>query len=940
MNRSLLRSVVWKEYRVLRSVWLSMLAIAVAMQLLVLVSFAFSQNSNPDLSELPAWLFGIALTMSAMYALGCTAALFSAEREEGTHEFLMLRAPSPRAMIAGKAGFGLLTVVGLVVFLWFAAWVLSGRQLPDPKLQRDLWGTMGLAILELFAWGTLFSLLLKNPLRAAILAVATSSIVVQLLPHVSNSLRAPYWFLDQYTDSFSARVVVLGLLVALDVWIAGRWFQRPWQWKHETVQVPRHDSVARDRVVGKSRSLNRATRLGRLVWQQWRHTAVTTAIVCGGMLLLVALIAVDQEYDLTALLPVAVVVSALIGACTFLTDKQERSFRFLVSHAASPSDVWLSRVGVGFMIMILATIFFSIVVAGLAGSGQPAFLVGHPLSRMQQLPYLISIPVLAYCAGQLCSLLFRGGLLAAFFGLFLAGLLAGWDFLMLVIAAPWWWSVAPLVVALLLATWLRMPAWLLERRGWRPWLPFALVLVVPTIAILVAVPFFRVYEIPLQSPGFSVAEFTKPLTAEEKETADMYRRAWELIEPIEKSQDSEEDEDQQEKLWHPPELSDVQIRWVERNSEAIELALQANARGPCVFDDLIHGPLYPTNLLHSYDLAQLLVTSARVLQSEGKLDEAFDRYLATLNFVNNLRRRGALPTWYAVYLIERMAYHYIATWAAAEGQTTERIHKAISEVQEIARNAPPFADTVKAEYVRLQRVLSTDVGSLASLNLGLHEDLHTERTLVFFHYLAPWELARSQRLANVVTAQALEEIEYTLRMHEEGTRPNRTALWDRYRHWRKSTPFVNQYTYHLEWMIPDIESVTVQRNAALVLMALAGWQLDHDSLPETLMVLVGTYFKQLPVDYYSGEPFEYRPEGFPSPIRFHDPDRPIPAEWPLIWSVGRGNCRIYINGTNREGIPQCRTETAAASIGSNKPVGYSPSGIAFPVPKLETKGEQ
>ncbi|MEQ9379922.1 MAG: hypothetical protein RJP95_03610, partial [Pirellulales bacterium] len=625
-------------------------------------------------------------------------------------------------------------------------------------------------------------------------------------------------------------------------------------------------------------------------------------------------------------------------------DKPNHSFRFFAAHVVSPTQLWLSRMGVGLTTVALSMVLFLLVMLAFFAFGELTISSFSYQGFLRALPYALSGPLLAYGAGQLCSLLFRGGLLAAFFGLFLAGLLVGWDFLMWVIAVPWWWSVAPLAIALLMATWLRMPGWLLERRGWRPWLPVTLVLVVPTLAILVAVPFFRVYQIPLQSPGFSVAEFTKPLTAEEKKTADMYRRAWELITPmekiksIEKTEGSEEasSEDPESNLWHPPELSDRGIRWVEENSEAIELALQASARGPCVFNDPGHGRLYPRNLSEDYDLdlARLLVTSARILQSEGKLEEAFDRYRATLNLANDLRHRGSLVSWSGASLMDDWVYEHIPTWAAADGQTPERVREAITEIVQIARDAPLLTDTVKAEYVRLLRLLSTDVNSLASLDLSEQR----VRTLVLYHYLAPWELSRAKRLVNVFTARALQEIDFPKKPHEEGRSWSRTPYREDYQSWGKSTIFVNQSIADQNWIIDQMDSVTLQRNAALVLMALAGWHHEHGSLPDTLNDLVGTYFEHLPLDIHSGKPFGYRPQGFPTPMRFGSPNSPIPAGWPLIWSVGSAQAQIVLTETNEEGLAVYQIQSTVT--GSVRTAGDRYAfGLAFPLPDLETNTE-
>ena len=112
----------------------------------------------------------------------------------------------------------------------------------------------------------------------------------------------------------------------------------------------------------------------------------------------------------------------------------------------------------------------------------------------------------------------RSGILAATFGTILTAVLCGWAALMYWLCLSWLWTVAPLLLAFLAATWLHAPNWLVERKNWRGRLRLALVVAVPALAILVAIPLVRVYEIPLVGPGFDVNELTRPATPEEQET--------------------------------------------------------------------------------------------------------------------------------------------------------------------------------------------------------------------------------------------------------------------------------------------------------------------------------------------------------------------------------------------------------------------------------------
>ncbi len=936
MNAHLFRRLAWKEYRVLRPIWLSMLAITVFIQVLLLWSYSFMSALPPETSGVVAKLFSVAIVMTAMYALGCTAALFAAEREENTHEFLCLHAPSSRWLIAGKAAIGLASIAGLLVLLWLAAVLFAGGRFPQGDTHLNLWGTFGFATLEVFAWGTLFSLLLKQPLRAAILAVLAASTTVHVLSR-SVAQRSVYWDFEPYVDVLPARLGVLAIVVVVDIWLAGRWLDRPLL--RNRLSLWRRDNTRRlnARTTTRARRAmlpSRAVSLRRLLWQQWRHTIGMSATIGAGALLLLFVFAMNKPNDWPFVMLLSMAVAALVGVCTFLADKQGQSYRFFAEHAVSPGLVWLSRqcVGLATVSVLLATLLgapLAMHALGLVSAYDPKGL----WNDTWVLGYWFGAVVLMYPAGQLCSMFLRGGLLAGFVGLLLAGLLAWWTIGMYVIQASWLWSVAPILIALLLATWLRTPDWLLDRKGWRSWLPVALTLGLPTLALLIGVPLDRVYQIPLQDPGFSISEFAPPITADQKATADMYRRAYQLITPIEEAAETDEETP---KLWEPPlQLTTREIRWVEQNQQSVDLALEASTRDDCVFHNPGKGSLFAFYET-SRGIERLLVTNARKLQSQGDLEGAFESYRATLRFAGHLRRRARMHYWADANSVESRVYKYLPSWAAATGQTPERVRSAIAELEHLAKNARPATEFVKAEHVHLWRILTADSNSLSDFNLGEQ----ALRSMILFRHWAPWELARARRLLNVLTAEDLDRVSFAqkeLRNDVPISVTDSDSAFDNNLPWVRSTwALGNVFYYYADpiWAILRMQEDAVQRNAAIVSMALSAWRIEHGTLPQTLEQLVGTYFDRLPLDPYTGEAFGYRREGFPTPIRFGQPyAQAIPANWPLIWSAGQNQCQVVLTGTNEEGLDVYQVQGINNGTIQPPAPGYS-YGKAFPLPEF------
>jgi hypothetical protein len=100
----------------------------------------------------------------------------------------------------------------------------------------------------------------------------------------------------------------------------------------------------------------------------------------------------------------------------------------------------------------------------------------------------------------------------------------------------------------------------------------------------------------------------------------------------------------------------------------------------------------------------------------------------------------------------------------------------------------------------------------------------------------------------------------------------------------------------LSYSLIEWTDFVVRQRALLVQLALLAYEIDHGVYPETLDALVPDYMPKLIHDPYSGEPFEYRPEGFDLPLVNGGVDdrsyRVVPPGTPLFWSVDLGNCRL------------------------------------------------
>ena len=345
--------------------------------------------------------------------------------------------------------------------------------------------------------------------------------------------------------------------------------------------------------------------------------------------------------------------------------------------------------------------------------------------------------VVGYTVGQLCSMFFRSGLLAGFFAILLSIGLVSWTGLMVGLGVPVIWSVAPIPLVLLAATWLRASHWMLERNGAKGWLSTASWLTGTACLLLAAVVAYRMTEIPAVFPGFAPEVAFQPSSAEAQATAAIYCRASELIVPMAKRQDTTEKETKEE-------YRARRKAWLDDNRKAIEMALAASRRPEC---DGLEPPGRERLGEAGANLAGILVQEAVSLASDGDLDAALERYLAVLRMSSHIRPRNRIPD--SADMIERRAFTQLKSWAARPGQTPERIHTAIQAIEELMTRPPLRSDGIKAEYRIARQILKGDTDLLDAVRATSEARKQAVYSVKAMDWM-PWERARSLRLVELV----------------------------------------------------------------------------------------------------------------------------------------------------------------------------------------------
>lgn len=905
MNDTLFWRIVWKEYRVQRGFWLSMVVLTLLLQLLVL----WAQPERMDQVGMARGLFGVGLGLAAFYALGSAATLFATEHETGTYDFQRVLPVTALRVFAGKLTYALASTAALFAAVWMLALVLARFQLPDTYFHSLLWVLWGFGALELVLWGTLFSLLLKRPLIAVILGVTCASVTLGVL----SGETAEFLALDVYLKALPARLVVIALLAAADVWLGARWFR-----ERLLASSRRRSAVATKETIDAAfapvATVQTRTMLRRLVWQDFRQSAGIIAALIAMLLPTVLFLwgrAVFRlEPDRGPQLGfggvvlifgtfAAILSAPLLGASVFMADQAGSHFRFFADRGIRPRLVWLSRQlrGVAVLALGLALVLPPILVLvfarGEGPRGEERFLV---------IAALLGYAVLAYACGQLCSMLARSGILAAAFGTVLSFALCAWAGMANVFGLSWFWSVAPLPIAFLVATWVHAPDWVLERTDWRARLKPTLVVLVPLLAILAAIPPVRIYEYPLVDPGFSVEELTRPATEEEKQTMALYQRAVDLMRQAEA---------QRPRVAAPgvsgappeadagatPKKTADNTAWLKATEQTFAVALEASRRPPSRFylsDRSKPGPGDESNL------GQLVLLQAQWLESQGKLDAALEHYLAAIRIANHARR------WAPWTGMEPEIYSALAAWAARPGQTSQRIVGAIRAMEKDRQNAPSFCDAFKFEYVVLQRIIQDYREGLKEVGVNPNE---TEQFGAFLRWF-PWEKARALRLLNILIAREYaqcQQAEADLAAGKAVQVPaDRNAL-DLSPRGDPADSLVALRAPMANLHVNLKVNEEIRRRATLLILALEAWKLDHGSLPEKLEDLKGKYLDQMPVDPATGVEFGYAPKGFPHPLQWSAPGSATLEETkpgqPFLWSGVRAVGYSVMAAMGPAGLP-------------------------------------
>ena len=309
-----------------------------------------------------------------------------------------------------------------------------------------------------------------------------------------------------------------------------------------------------------------------------------------------------------------------------------------------------------------------------------------------------------------------------------------------------------------------------------------------------------------------------------------------------------------------------------------------------------------------FDLGYALVRSAHVLEEQGRLEAALNRYLAALRVSRHIAQKGGVDQYVAGRAFAEYVYYWINGWAAHREQTPELLQQAVEAVRREAERLPGPAAALNVQYGALERTVKE----------GKWEDLPGFwRSYGPWVRVLPWErtaLVRSLRFMQEVSYWRLKCLERDLRSSHFAFSswliptvqavPRGEARWQGFIRPRisldKAEGATDTFGGHgfypaLQELTASTMSHETRLRALRIVLALAAYRLDRGRLPDALEQLVPDYLTELPLDPWIGRPFGYQPSGVPGSVSIALlPNwlKALPAGRAFLWSGGVFNAHL------------------------------------------------
>ena len=506
-------SLFWKEYRQQRAVVLSLVILCGLIQLFWCAWTAFPPFPDASL-QVP--LYAVAMFMTALFAASSTAIVFCNEHEEKTFDILRNQPISGALVAWAKIAWCLCAIFCVLVGTFLVSAVLHvALSINETSSGKLVFGVTGLAVLEGLAWGLFWSTRRKKQFEALLAAYFSTSLGLYLTA----------WFYscfftadDPFVPGIYAEAILFRLVLLIFVSIFAVRGAVEWLRKIEKAHVHVHVQTGVSPPVENRQAYRRAYAqphqpLLALCWiavQQSKRLilyAIAVHLVIAAMLwpywrFFADIKGAAGPDQMTGWFVVVLGGLSALVFCgsVFWSDQKNNGTKLLIHSGVSPAKIWWSRILVfGAAYLIPAAILHLPLVVITWHTIRPE----APLSVL--LLYVIVCYTSLFCIGQFCSLAIRRGILAVFTTLLTFILFYDcFGKINVSLGCSPLWTTIPMILSLLVASRLHVNGWAKNRNAFRAWRLPLTVIFVPILCMMIAIPYVRVYSVPIIDYGYSM----------------------------------------------------------------------------------------------------------------------------------------------------------------------------------------------------------------------------------------------------------------------------------------------------------------------------------------------------------------------------------------------------------------------------------------------------
>jgi len=869
-------SLLWKEYREHRSVWIAMTLLAVV-SLAVAIEALMPQGWRAASQDTVAAVVGGALILTGMYGLVCGAMMFAGERESRGMAFLDILPLGRLELWSVKLLVGAVFVLlysGVVIATGVALGVVGRNAIPVGWIV-----VLPIVALETYVWGLCASTFCRTVLTAVALAALLPLPILWLISGMCLAMHGPS---EQTRDSLGAMAIVvlvhgIATLVALGVSLAAfvdrdfekRFILKPTSSSYGTV-APKHQP----------------RRYEVLLWLALRQGGILAGILC----VLGFLLGLTLPTAGAGLWPVgSLFLGVACGTAVFAGEQGEGAFKFWGDQRLPVGWLWLRRTAL--WASVVAVVALLMLLAALLHAGAqrdrlpsaPGLLLDRLLGLapeafgpMGSFVFLLMWPAYGFAFGQLCCLVWRKSAVAVVVAV-LAGagaasvwvpsLLGGGLQLVQVLGGP---------LLLLGACRLVLWDWVTDRLKTRPAAARLVGGVLLSCAWVAANCAYRVVEVPGGGEPFDRAVLQARLANPEEG-----RAGQKIREEVRVADDRERAAEVQQGLpvgagpgFRPAANSTkreqvarvIDLGWAAATPE-FENWLEAMTAGPWP-DRLAEAVKMRLGVLidprdvstgrndaeNCRKAAELLTAQALQVQARGADDKALEHLVTVLALSRHLRHEAPPYAYLEGVETERVALAGLRHWLERLGPKRELLDRALDELTAHESTMPPVTEALAGAYLRFR----------SSLGSGGRAGVPVSGEMEAMLMQVPWEAARARRLTDIVFAgrRRMAETGEVLPVSDEG----QLADWlpDR----DGPTGERLEGLVGSSWLAHSLPlTAAVQRaaqlgqcdvRAARLQVALALYQCKHGKAAVSLDDLVPAVLPELPDDPFRHRPFGYR----------------------------------------------------------------------------------